>query len=431
MAFYMDSKRIPPEQLVDRPPQQYDRILQTYDIDGARSKIKKFDPESHNYSLKTNDIEGAQPKKKIRNIYGSYNYNPIDSLNNQYQQQQQQQQPPQIAQYDNQIPNQQNIRYQERPQDQIQQQGLMQNQGYQQQQQYIPQEQQQQYNQSNQLYNNGDFQQNQQQQQVQNDQQQYQKNYEQFYRGYTPNPEPTKNYIKSQEMLQRGQSNRQSQPNLAKYGQNLIQQNNYQQQQPLQQDYNQQQQQFNQIQQNQQPQQNQEYIQQQQQQNSQRPNSNNIQQQNQQPKTWDKHKYNLIGGYIEDKRIERRDQSSALEKQYYENYNSEMANELRKTQPGYRSQIYNGNVPQVKIDKRLLDYNSPQEVEQAQQNLRKYQFNNNIGQSGFYNEFQLKKPIASHSKQFIGNTVPQNQYPDKPQRYGPNAQQTLPNNLLD
>lgn len=37
MSYYLESKRIPPERLVFNAPSNYDRMLNTYDIDGARS----------------------------------------------------------------------------------------------------------------------------------------------------------------------------------------------------------------------------------------------------------------------------------------------------------------------------------------------------------------------------------------------------------
>ena len=66
MSYYLESKRIPPERLVFHSPQNYDRILNTYDISGAKAVPKPIDPNIHGNSLKVADIKGAQPKRNIR-----------------------------------------------------------------------------------------------------------------------------------------------------------------------------------------------------------------------------------------------------------------------------------------------------------------------------------------------------------------------------
>ena len=78
MAFFIDSKRIPPERLVFQDPSHYDRMMNTMDIDGARASVKQPKPEIHGNSLKCTDIPGAQPKKSIRSLWGEYDYNPLE-----------------------------------------------------------------------------------------------------------------------------------------------------------------------------------------------------------------------------------------------------------------------------------------------------------------------------------------------------------------
>jgi hypothetical protein len=59
MSYYLESKRIPPERLIFKDPTQYDRTLNTYDIQGAKPEKKNINYDNHGNSLKVNDIPGA------------------------------------------------------------------------------------------------------------------------------------------------------------------------------------------------------------------------------------------------------------------------------------------------------------------------------------------------------------------------------------
>lgn len=42
MSYFLESKRIPPERLLTKDPSQYDRTLNTYDIEGAKACKRKI-----------------------------------------------------------------------------------------------------------------------------------------------------------------------------------------------------------------------------------------------------------------------------------------------------------------------------------------------------------------------------------------------------
>ncbi len=53
---------IPPEKLLTKKPDEYDRMMNTNDISGATSKIRYFNPDNHGNSLRNDDIEGFYRK---------------------------------------------------------------------------------------------------------------------------------------------------------------------------------------------------------------------------------------------------------------------------------------------------------------------------------------------------------------------------------